>query len=215
MNMSMAAKILSAILLAQVAMFWGCTRTEVVPPRTNLRQIAPQHDAWKMTYEAEVDKDQQEILKADDTIVRLYQRPESPVRASLFIASFLSQRAGRAPHSPKNCLPGAGWSPTVSEIRQLSVPGRAEPIDVNRYLIEKGSSKQLVYYWYQSRDRTVASEYWAKFYVVVDAMKFNRTDSALVRVIVDVNDGDVEKAESAAVDFIQKSFRDIRQQLPA
>jgi EpsI family protein len=201
--------------LIQAGLFWGCSRSELVPPRTNLRQIARTHGGWQMTYETEIDKDQQEILKADDTVYRFYQRPDSPIRASLFIASFLSQRSGRAPHSPKNCLPGAGWAPTESEFRKVPVDNRAEPIEVNRYIIEKGESKQVVYYWYQSRDRAVASEYWAKFFVAFDAMKLNRTDSALVRVIADVPGGDTAQAEAAVLDFIKRAYPEIRKQLPA
>ncbi|HEY0565736.1 MAG TPA: EpsI family protein, partial [Terriglobales bacterium] len=34
--------------------------------------------------------------------------------------------------------------------------------------------------------RSVASEYWAKFYLISDAIRKNRTDGALVRVITPV-----------------------------
>jgi hypothetical protein len=50
----------------------------------------------------------------------------------------------------------------------------------------------------------VASEYWAKFYLVADAIRMNRTDGALVRIItaVDRNE-DVEHAQQRAVEFAQ------------
>ena len=66
--------------------------------------------------------------------------------------------------------------------------GRAAPITVNRYMIAYGSQRQLVLYWYQSRDRAVASEYKAKFWVMADAIRLNRTDTALVRVVVPVRE---------------------------
>ena len=213
--MSIAAKLLSVILLAQAGLFWGCSRSEVIPVKKPLLQMAREHATWKSFYEAEVDPAQQVVLKADDTIVRMYQRPESPLRASLYVASFLSQRGGRAPHSPQNCLPGAGYTWQDESVAHIQVDGRAEPIEAKRHLMVKGDSKSIVYYWYQSRDRTVASEYWAKVYVVMDALRSNRTDSALVRVIVEVQNNDVAGADKAALDFMRHSYQDIRKQLPS
>ena len=53
---------------------------------------------------------------------------------------------------------------------------------VNRYIVAKGDNRLLVYYWYQEHGRVVASEYWSKFYLVADSVRFNRSDGALVRV---------------------------------
>jgi len=215
MNMSLAAKVLSVVLLAQTAAFWGCARSEFIPAPTKLKEIARGHADWKVTQESQVSAEEQEILKADDTLTRIYMKPGVAEVASLYIATFLTQRSGRAPHSPKNCLPGAGWSWEASDIRHVPVNGRAEPIEVNHHIIQKGENKSVVYYWYQSRDRTVASEYWAKAYVVLDALRYNRTDTALVRVIVNIQNNNTEAAEKAALDLIRQSYPDIRKQLPS
>ena len=53
---------------------------------------------------------------------------------------------------------------------------------INEYIIEKQGQRQLVLYWYQSHGRVIASEYWAKLYMVLDAIHLHRTDGALVRV---------------------------------
>ena len=53
---------------------------------------------------------------------------------------------------------------------------------MNRYVIQKGGSRQLVLYWFQSHGRIVASEYWSKFYLVVDAVRMNRSDGAVLRI---------------------------------
>lgn len=215
MTMSMASKILSVALLLQAGAFWGCSRSELVPPKTNLKSIARDHAGWRVVQESEVSAEEQEILKADETLTRYYARPGTPEPATLFIASFLTQRSGRAPHSPKNCLPGAGWTWEASDIRQIAVEGRDTPIQAQHYVIQKGEQRSVVYYWYQSRDRTVGSEYWAKAYVVLDSLRYNRSDSALVRFIVPVQNNNVESAEKAAVDLIKASYADIRKRLPA
>jgi EpsI family protein len=121
----------------------------------------------------------------------------------LFLAFFPSQRAGSTIHSPQNCLPGAGWLPVESgKIKLLRPDGKT--ITVNRYLIGKGLERRLVLYWYQAHGRVVASEYWAKFYLVTDAIRMNRSDGALIRVTTPVaqNESSVS-AEQRGVAFIQ------------
>jgi EpsI family protein len=53
----------------------------------------------------------------------------------------------------------------------------------------------LVLYWYWAHDRGVASEYWAKVYLVADAMRMNCSDGALVRIMTEMFPG--ETAETA------------------
>ena len=48
----------------------------------------------------------------------------------------------------------------------------------------------LVLYWYLAHDRAVASEYWAKFYLVTDAMRLNRSDGSLIRVTTPLRQGE-------------------------
>ena len=74
-------------------------------------------------------------------------------------------------------------------------------------MIQKGLSRQLVLYWYQSHQRVIASEYWGRFYLMVDAARLNRTDGAMVRVITPIRgegpDG-VAAAEQLAAAFARE-----------
>lgn len=214
-NLTKAGQILSAILIAQAVAFYGLSRAEVLPPSPPLAGLPKVIGTWNTVQEGVVEKEVQEILKADDTLTRAFVSPKFPASAGLFIAAFRSQRNGKAPHSPKNCLPGSGWVQNEQGFTKITVDGRAEPIEVNRYVVQKGDAKSLVLYWYQSRDRVVASEYSAKGYVMLDALRDNRTDSALVRVIVPVIENNVDRAMSSATDFVRTSFTAIRRQLPS
>jgi EpsI family protein len=106
-------------------------------------------------------------------------------------------------HSPLNCLPGAGWEPTNRsriEIPRAAAGGNGlggGAAVVNRLVIQKGVSRQLVLYWYQAHGRIVASEYWGKIYTVVDSIRLNRSDGSMVRVVVPVA-GEGPDAEQAA-----------------
>lgn len=213
---SKAAKILSVVLIVQAGLLYGFNRTEVTPVHKPLAEAPFSFGSWAQISETEIEKDVQDVLKADDLLNRTYASSNHRTAANLFVAFFKSQRTGQAPHSPKNCLPGSGWVPSQSDVLTINVPGRSEPLQANRYVVARGDAKSLVLYWYQSRDRTVASEYTAKFYVVADAIRYNRTDTALVRVVVPMG-GSVDQAaaEAAAFDFIREMYKPLRQHFPA
>jgi len=200
-------------LLLQAAAFYGFSRGENAPSIAPLSLFVKQAGSWEMREEGVVEKDVQEVLRADDTLTRVYVNQASQDAASLFIAFFRSQRAGQAPHSPKNCLPGAGWAPSESGLLTVEVPGTGT-VTVNKYLVAKGEQRSLVVYWYQSRHRTIASEYIAKIYLVADAIRYNRTDTALVRVTIPVRTN-VENAQTAVVDFIRTFNGPLRRHLPS
>lgn len=212
---SRQAKILSAILISQALLFYGMSRAEANPESRPLNDLSEQLGSWRMSKQGVIDEETREVLKADELLNRGYVNMALRVEANLFVAYFKTQRTGQTPHSPKNCLPGNGWTQTLSDTINVTVPGRAEPIEVNRYLVSKGENKSIVVYWYQSRDRVVASEYRARFYTAADAIRFNRTDTALVRVVVPVVDGDDKRATAAAVDFVKDFFVPLRQHFPA
>jgi EpsI family protein len=211
--LSSTALIICGVLLLQLVAYAKFTRVEKVPQTKDLAFFPNRFGNWTLAQDAPIDQSVQDILKADDTLNRQYTNDQLRAGANLFIASFRSQRHGAAPHSPKNCLPGSGWTPVVSDHVQVSVPGRG-PIEVNRYLVQRGDAKSLVLYWYQSRDRIVASEYGAKLYTMLDAVRENRTDTALVRVVIGLNVGDEERTQQIAEDFVRSFFPELKNFLP-
>jgi EpsI family protein len=120
----------------------------------------------------------------------------SPRPVNLYVAWYDSQRAGRSVHSPRTCLPGGGWQ--IVEFDQVEVPGvqaAGQPLRVNRALIALGSSRQLVYYWFQQRGRIITNEYLAKWFLFWDSLTRNRSDGALVRLVVPL--GEAEQSSNA------------------
>jgi len=206
LTVTRAAKLLTAVLVLQTALYYVIARDEALPASEPLSQIPAQFDDWQLLQEGVLEQRIRDVLRADELLSRTYRTPESPVPVSLFIAYFRSQRTGQAPHSPKNCLPGSGWVPAAAGEVSIPIPGRARPIRVNRYRVEKGDEKSIVLYWYQSRDRVIASEYLAKIYLVLDAMRYRRSDTALVRVVVPVIANDTKVATATGVRFIRSFY---------
>ena len=207
-----ASRILAAFLVIQATLFYASSRSEDIPTVTPLSQFPIDLGQWRAIREGYVDEATQAGLRADDTLSRVYGKQDQAV--SLFVAFFKTQRTGQQPHSPKNCLPGAGWEPSFIGTIDVDTGGPA-PVTVNRYVVAKGDQRSVVLYWYQTQNRVIASEYMAKVYLVTDAIRYNRTDTALVRVVIPVRGGDEEKATAAGVDFIKASFGSLRKQLPA
>jgi EpsI family protein len=211
---STPARVVTVCLVIQTAVLYSSVRPELLPVSRPLSEVPRQFGTWNTVQESFIDKESEEVLKADDTLNRVYMDPAAGVGASLFVASFRTQRNGKTPHSPKNCLPGAGWTQLSSENYSINV-GAAAPIVVNRYIIVHGQEREMVLYWYQSRDRVVADEFKAKFWVVADAMRLNRTDTALVRVIVPIVNNDEHKATETGSAFVRAFFSSLQQYLPA
>ena len=211
---SKPARLLTLALLVQAGIFYGLSRGETSAPHLPLAGVPAQIGSWRLVEEGVVEKEVAEVLKADELLNRSYGSPAFNVPAHLFVAYFNSQRTGQAPHSPKNCLPGSGWTWTVSDRVSIDISGRGA-VQVNRYVIQKGEYKSVVLYWYQSRDRVVASEYAAKLYTVADSIRHNRTDTALVRVVVPVVANDDAQANRIAVKFVQDVFNPLRRHFPA
>ena len=209
---SRAALAATVLIVLQGALIYSAVRPESAPSSRPLAQFPVSLGSWTLLQEGVIDADTQAVLKADDLMNRFYAGDGTG--ANLFVAAFRSQRSGKAPHSPKNCLPGSGWTPLESSYASIDVGGTM-PIQVNRYVVAHGDERSLVLYWYQSRDRSIASEYTAKFWVVVDAMRLNRTDTALVRVVVPIVNRDEAAADKSAADFVRSFYGTLRQYLPA
>jgi EpsI family protein len=142
-----------------------------------------------------IEKGIRDVLGPGDFMLRVYQQEQSSEPAvDLFVAYFPSQRSGDTMHSPQNCLPGAGWNFATRQRIELKPPG-GPPFVVNQNVVAKGTDRQLVLYWYYAHGRALASEYSAKWYLISDAMRMNRSDGSLIRVTTPMLPG--ETTESA------------------
>jgi EpsI family protein len=193
------------------------TRGEATPARLSFTTFPAQISDWSGSRAPEFDAEVIGVLGVTEYVNRYYSRGDQIVH--LYIGYYGSQREGSSIHSPMNCLPGAGWVP-VSTAR-VAVPISSDPgsgtADVNRVIIQKGLEKDLVLYWYQSHGRIIPSEYWSKWFLVVDSMRLHRTDAALVRVIAPYRDRDPAPervAEATAGDFVRTMIPLLNRFLP-
>jgi EpsI family protein len=143
--------------------------------------------------ERQVSEGEQQVAGMTDYVYRLFHR-DSVLAFTLYVGYYESQTTGRTIHSPKNCLPGAGWQALESSAVTITAGGK--PVTVNRYMLANGPSQALVYYWYQGRGRVAHSEYRVKWDLLRDAMRHGRTEEALVRIVVPIPPGRGSSASS-------------------
>jgi EpsI family protein len=193
--------VLVCLLATAMALHLRSAR-EAVAPQTNLAYFPHAINGWNGT-DLGLSSDEVATLGPGQFLLRDYDHPDSPT-VTLFLAYYPSQQTGDTMHSPKNCLPGSGWEPTNSGVIQLQAADGRQ-ITANRYIVAQGKDRMVVLYWYQAHGHTDASEYWAKWRLVRDAIAMNRTDGALVRVETPIEGTEtVADAEKRAVGFVQE-----------
>jgi len=207
--------ILTILLPVQAVLFYGFAGREHVPSYQPLAAFPRQVNGWQMMEEHPLEQEVLDLLKATDTLNRSYRSPEG-YPANLYLAFFATQRAGVTPHSPKVCLPGSGWLPVGNRVLQVELPEETEPLSINRYMVARGADRSLVLYWYQTAHRVIADEYAAKFYLMLDGLRYQRSDTSIVRIVVPISETLEEKqAEDLALRMVRAFYRTIKEQLPA
>jgi EpsI family protein len=164
--------------------------------RQELKAFPIQVGAWKQVgVDGRFDDETMSVLRATDYLLRNYRIGQAQT-ANLYVGYYATQRDGASYHSPLNCLPGAGWTMVEPALITISLPD-GKSFVANKYVIQNGSTRELMIYWYQGRGRIVASEYWGKIYTVLDSVRLRRSDAAMVRVMVPITASDAAALETA------------------
>jgi EpsI family protein len=212
-----AKLLVPAFLVAQAVLVHISAGTEHPPAPPTLSNFPSHFSEWTELHEDPIDPDVANTLRADRLLSRTYQSSAVALPVGLLVAWFQSQRAGASqPHSPKVCLPASGWEPEATG--EMSLATAAGPITVNRYVVANRDQRAVVLYWYQTSRGAVAGEWASKFWVVAGALRERRTDTALVRLVVESRSEDRARRDQlatvAAADFARGVYPLLRTQLP-
>ncbi len=190
-------------------------REEHIPDRTDFNAFPLIKGDWIGRESRIQDQKILDELSVTDYMIVDYRSLTSVSPVNFYVAYYESQRKGSAIHSPRSCLPGGGWK--ISELSQQvqdDVPA-AQGLTLNRAVIAHGGNKQLVYYWFQQRGRTITNEYLAKWYLFWDSLTMGRTDGALVRLITVIPENEsVEEADARLKAFLSDFYPAIPKFIP-
>jgi EpsI family protein len=172
----------------------------------------------------EVDTNSQRVAGMDEYVNRVYTQDSVQV-FSLYVGYYTYQTQGKSIHSPRNCLPGAGWEPVESATLPIaSAPGVGSR-DMNKYILANQGNYAAVYYWYQGRGRIESNEYTVKYNLMRDAALHGRTEEALVRLVVPLHTRtdrtqehirkEIQRADSLALSLAPRLAKEVSGALPA
>jgi EpsI family protein len=175
----------------------GVKAQRALPLRVPLAEAVPRQIEGIPSRDLALSAEEARVVGVTSYLVRNYQRPDSGsgMAFSVYVGYYDRQTQGRTIHSPKNCLPGAGWEPLAS--RPDTVRTAAGVVVVNRYLLQREREQALVLYWYQGRGRVAWNEYRVKWDLLRDAALRRRSDEALVRIVVPVHGSETEALNAA------------------
>ncbi len=160
-------------------------KSERIQPNKSFAQFPMKINNWEGNKGA-LDEEIYNILGVEDYILANYRKQDAGM-VNLYIGFYQSQKEGDIIHSPKNCMPGAGWNIAETSIETVPINQNNTKIKVIKLLIVRGAEKQVVLYWFHSRGRIIASEYMQKIWLVYDSIFRQRTDGSFVRLVAPVN----------------------------
>lgn len=179
---------------------------EIAPPRESLGDLPENLGAWrKFGKDHEFNADVISVLRPTDYLLRDYFLPATGATANVYVGYYNTQRTGATYHSPRNCLPGTGWTMGAADETEIVSPNGRKFL-ANHYIVENKGEKYFMLYWYQGRGRLTANEYADKFLTIWDSVRRQRSDGALVRVVAPLTADSPESEQNA---------RDIAAQLAA
>jgi EpsI family protein len=170
------------ILAAGYLLVAGARGQKAVELAAPIDDVLPSVDGYQVRNN-KISDEELRIAGMTNYVARSYSRDSLMAFATL-VAYYDRQTRGKSIHSPRNCLPGAGWEVLSGGTETVNANGASYVI--NRYMLKNGRARAVVYYWYQGRGRVVASEYAVKWNLLRDAAFRGHTEEALVRVVVPV-----------------------------
>lgn len=192
--------ILAALFLAAAA--YGSYRQDRPAPLPQpLSQFPSNLGDWRMIGQEFFNPETLAFLRPTDYLFRRYERPNGD-RIDIYIGYHDGGQASGPIHSPKNCLPGSGWTEVFS--RPLPIELAGGPAHVTQALYGKGGEKLLFLYWFVVRDTILTSEIALKAAEVANTIRFGQRNAAFVRISLPARE-DPDAALAAATDFLHQS----------
>jgi EpsI family protein len=203
----------AGILVIGCGLIWNAHSQEAMPIAGSLSSVldaVPGHEVVNQT----IPERERQVAGMTEYVARAYRR-DSVTAFTTFVSYYDKQTQGKTIHSPRNCLPGAGWEVVTGGPSTIVAGGRS--FTVNRYVLRNGGNTAVAYYWYQGRGRVTANEYRVKWNLLTDAALRGRTEEALVRVVVPVRSASTQslgEADARANEVAALLIRDVYRVLP-
>ncbi len=188
-------------------------KAEVIPARQSFVAFPSEIGGWRATFESLKEQEIQ-LLRLSDYLNASFAKDDGQA-VHLFVAYYNSQRNKNDLHSPEMCLPGSGWQARSTKTHRMKLTPDGRGVDVVRTVVEKGSTRQIVYYWFEQAGHSDASRLGIKGRTIVNSLSTGRTDSALLRLGTVLSPQETEaEADNRIQSFFAEAFPQLQPFIP-
>lgn len=199
------------VLLAGMGLYMALHRDQVVPMARPFSEFPASHEGWRMVGQSALSSNVLEILMPTDYLSRRYV-DEDGSQVDMYLSYFDGGPDSGGIHSPRHCVAGAGWTELYSQPTTIDLGG--QKINLVRSAYAKGESREVIYYWFAMRDKTMSDEYSLKLSEITGSMFHSRRDQSFIRISVPAKEN-TEQAEERIKDFLRAFYPLIRDFLPS
>jgi EpsI family protein len=199
---SLAILVTAGVVAFPIA--WG---SDVVVARVNLDQL-PRRILGLEGRDDRFEESVYRVLNADYHVLRDY-RGGGNRQVWLYIGYYGTAKGGRSSHVPQACYTGQGFS--IVEWTKVPAPS-PEPsrrVDgmLNKMHVKRGKVHQAVLFWYQSKDKVLATGIEQNLNRLKNRLLYNRDDGAFVRVSTSMDLDNEAEAWALVRDFSRQLLR--------
>ncbi|MFA7316542.1 MAG: VPLPA-CTERM-specific exosortase XrtD [Sulfuricella sp.] len=196
---------------------WALQRlphTQILPERATFADFPMEIAGWQGRRDY-ISKEILAQLWADDYVKGVFTNPKNPGQLiHLLIPYYEYQGNQHTAHAPQSCLLGSGWAILESKEREVAVAADRK-ITIRTMFMKNGDNTMIGSYFFLNRGRVITNPWLNKFYIMLDAFTKRRTDGALVRVEMQVPNGQPpEKAYEDLDRFIGGLWRELPAYIP-
>jgi exosortase D (VPLPA-CTERM-specific) len=150
---------------------------------------------------------------AEDAFSGLYQNGNGEV-VSLYIgyrgSSFLEN--DNFFHSPTVCLPSSGWKTLDKSTHVIGDIDGYGKLKVTTMLIESMGTRQLVYFWFQTKNKATYDKNINRFHLTLHALLRDNTHDMFMRTITSLAAGESLRTVQVRMDkFVRDSMKAVQQ----
>jgi len=199
------------VLLAGMGLYMVRHRDQMVPMARPFSEFPPSHEGWRMVGQSTLSSNVLKILMPTDYLSRRYVAADGS-QVDMYLSYFDGGPDSGGIHSPKHCVAGAGWTELYSQPMTIDLGG--EKVNLVRSAYAKGETREVIYYWFAMRGKTMSDEYSLKLSEITGSMFHSRRDQSFIRISILVTEN-TEQAEARIEDFLRAFYPVIRDYLPS
>ncbi|NLW81396.1 MAG: EpsI family protein [Desulfovibrionales bacterium] len=198
------------VLLSGAGLYINFHQDLMVPLAKPFGDFPPTHSGWRMVGQSTLSENVMKVLMPTEYLARRYTAENGAI-VDMYLSFFDGGPDSGRIHSPKHCVAGAGWTELSSQRIVLGLGG--EDVNLVRSVYAKGTMREIIYYWFAMRGRTMSDEYSLKVAEITGSIFHRRRDQSFIRISLMTQDK-IQAGQNTLETFLRDFYPVIREYLP-